>query len=137
MTWVGRHVCGAAVLPATQGNVEADTWPSRPFLCKAGHQGRAEGQVATWLMWGPPYILRRCLSPRLFPLCTPSRWHYLQGRTPGASRGAGRDAVEVRLALHPAALPVFSFAGGRAKGRRWGGGGRAKVGWGGGSERDE
>ena len=53
-----------------QGNVEADDrWPSRPFICKAGHQGRAEGQVATWLIRGPPCILRRCLSPRLSPLC--------------------------------------------------------------------
>ena len=50
MTWVGRGVCGAALLPATQGSVEAGTWPARPFIYKAGHQGRAEGQVATWLM---------------------------------------------------------------------------------------
>ena len=34
MTWVGRHVCGAALLPATQGNVEVGTWPARPFICK-------------------------------------------------------------------------------------------------------
>ena len=65
MTWVGRHVCGAALLPATQGNVEAGTWPTRPFI--------------------------------------------LQGRTPGASGGAGSDVVDVGSALHPTALPVPSF----------------------------
>ena len=66
MTWVGRGVCGAALLPAaTQGNVEAGTWPARPFI-------------------------------------------YTRQDT-GASRGAGSGTVEVGLALHPAALPVFSF----------------------------
>ena len=50
-------------------SVEAGAWPERPFVyeAKAGHQGRAEGQVATGLMWGQPYILRRRLSPCLFP----------------------------------------------------------------------
>ena len=60
---------GSALLPAMQGGVEAGTWPARPSIyeAKAGHQGRAEGQVATWLRWGQPYTLRRCLSPRLLP----------------------------------------------------------------------
>ena len=75
MTWVGRRVCGAVLLLATQGDVGAGMWPTRPFISKAGHQGRAEGQVAAWLMWGQPYILRRCLPPRLVPLCTPRRRH--------------------------------------------------------------
>ena len=52
MTWVGRDVCGAALLPAMQGDVEAGTWPARPSVydAKAGHQGRAEGRAATWSM---------------------------------------------------------------------------------------
>ena len=59
MTWVGRGVCGVALLPATQGSVAAGTWPARPYIynAEAGHQGRAEGQVATWLMWGQPCFL--------------------------------------------------------------------------------
>ena len=42
-------------------------------------------------------------------------WHvarkaiYIQGRTPGASGGAGSDVVDTRSALHPTALPVPSF----------------------------
>ena len=49
MTWVGRHVCRVALRPAMQGGIEAGTWPARLFVytAKAGHQGRAEGQVAT------------------------------------------------------------------------------------------
>jgi hypothetical protein len=39
-------------------------------IAKAGHQGRAEGRVVTWLMLVLASILRRCLSPRLSPLCT-------------------------------------------------------------------
>ena len=34
---------------------------------------------------------------------------YLQGRTLGASGGAGSDVVDVGSALHPTALPVPSF----------------------------
>ena len=34
---------------------------------------------------------------------------YIQGRTPGASGGAGSDVVDVGSALHPTALPVPSF----------------------------
>ena len=49
MTWVGRGVCGSDLPLAMQGNMEAGTWPARLFVynAKAGHQGRAEGQVAT------------------------------------------------------------------------------------------
>ena len=73
MTWVGRGVCGAALLPATQGSVEAGAWPARSFVyeAKAGHQGGAEGQVATWLMSGQPCILRRCLVPSFVSLVHP------------------------------------------------------------------
>ena len=48
MTWVGHDVCGAALLPAVQGSMVAGTWPARLFVynAKAGHQARAEGQVA-------------------------------------------------------------------------------------------
>ena len=64
MTWVGRGVCGAALLPATQGSMEAGTWPAWPFLynTEAGHQGRAEGQVATWS------IVRSALPPTPLPV---------------------------------------------------------------------
>ena len=36
MTWVGRRVCGAVLLLATQGDVGAGMWPTRPFISEAG-----------------------------------------------------------------------------------------------------
>ena len=75
---------------------------------------------------------------------------YPLGRVPWARGGAGSGVVEVRSALPPAALHALSLSstyvslktapdgdGGRARGREWDGGGGARAGWGGGSERDE
>ena len=69
---------------------------------------------------------------------------------PWARGGAGSGVVDTGLALHPTALHALSLSstyvpletapdgdGGTARGREWDGGGRARAGWGGRSERDE
>ena len=48
---------------------------------KAGHHGREEGQAATWLIQGPPCILRRCMLPRSPPCRNRSLSPYVQRAT--------------------------------------------------------
>ena len=62
-----RQACaGRLSPPAMQGGVETDTWPARPSIsicdAKAGHQRRAEGQVAAWS------IVRSALPPTTLPV---------------------------------------------------------------------
>ena len=48
MACVGRGVCRAALLLATQGNTEAGTRPARPFIHKAGHKTPPTKHMPRW-----------------------------------------------------------------------------------------
>ena len=72
-------------------------WPTRPFIYKAGHRGRAEegwaassDVVEVWLAL-PPTALP---VPSFVPLCAPSRRHLAWRMRRCGSVGASSSDVE-------------------------------------------